>query len=215
MVERSEVARIKCGQIFLLSDDNFTLICEYCERDFYTLVDFRSHLREHLPELHFNIEDSVPSEIKEEFVDHPDDAGPLSKAAACLPLTGITESSNEAFQNEQKEVNQLNEKLYLQSNSENENESGGSDQTINMYEANQQGTISASDLKEIESFLQSIPREHSAYPINACFHRDNYDIHTGKRAYECHICFKTFHDCTDLSNHFWNVHKLRILCKQQ
>lgn len=49
MFENTEFSRIKCGNIFILSDDNFSLVCEFCEHDFYSFEEFRLHIKEHFP----------------------------------------------------------------------------------------------------------------------------------------------------------------------
>lgn len=42
------IDRIKCGKIFMLSNRNFALICEFCcQEDFYTLEDFGGHIMEY------------------------------------------------------------------------------------------------------------------------------------------------------------------------
>lgn len=64
MVGSSDVIRIKCGQIYILSDDNFSLICEFCDNEFLTLVELRDHLLEHFPKTPKNIkkEESLSSD---------------------------------------------------------------------------------------------------------------------------------------------------------
>lgn len=57
MVETIQVTRIKCGQIFILSTENFSLVCDFCEDDFYTFDDLRAHLSEHFPDLPTNLKD--------------------------------------------------------------------------------------------------------------------------------------------------------------
>lgn len=53
--------KIKCGQIYILSTDNFSLICEFCAGEYFTLPDLHSHLDEHLLRTPINIkkEDSI------------------------------------------------------------------------------------------------------------------------------------------------------------
>lgn len=46
-MESTEVTRIKCGQIYVLSNNEFSLICKFCGNDFFTLDDLRAHLNEH------------------------------------------------------------------------------------------------------------------------------------------------------------------------
>lgn len=44
------IKRIKCGQIFIMSNNDFALICDFCGRDVHTLEFFRSHVKEHFPD---------------------------------------------------------------------------------------------------------------------------------------------------------------------
>lgn len=61
MVDKISLVRIKCGQIFFLADDKFSWTCEFCDKDFYSLEDFRPHINEHFPKSLSNIkrEDSI------------------------------------------------------------------------------------------------------------------------------------------------------------
>lgn len=59
MTEPTTILRIKCGQIYILSNNKFSLICAFCELGFYELEDLRVHLTEHFPD----------SPTKEENVD--------------------------------------------------------------------------------------------------------------------------------------------------
>lgn len=209
MVDRSEVVKIKCGHIFLLSDDNIALICEFCERDFYKIIDFRVHLKEHLLGSQSN------SKNKE------DDFESISTATDCLVLTESTESAD--FKTDQNQI------CNLQSTIGNDNESAQSIQLpIIMNETNQTGSagILSGELNNIEAYphsIHDIPDNRSALQIgfecsfcgklfNNKTNRDEHELHTGKRQYVCHICFKTHDACSNLSTHLWNVHKLR---KQQ
>lgn len=52
------VDKIKCGQIFILPNDVFSLICEFCCKDYRNLDDFVVHITNHFPE--------TPTIIKQE-----------------------------------------------------------------------------------------------------------------------------------------------------
>lgn len=61
MVEKAEITRKKCGEIFILSDDNISLICDFCADNSVAIEDFRHHIKDHFPILPMNIkcEDSI------------------------------------------------------------------------------------------------------------------------------------------------------------
>lgn len=44
------IDRIKCGQVFILSNNSFALTCEFCGDDFNAFEAFRSHIKEHFPD---------------------------------------------------------------------------------------------------------------------------------------------------------------------
>lgn len=46
----TEITRKKCGQIYILSNEKFSLICDFCEREFFELEVLRTHLADHFPE---------------------------------------------------------------------------------------------------------------------------------------------------------------------
>lgn len=60
------VDKIKCGQIFILSNDIFSLICEFCGKDYRNLEDFVVHITNHFPEPPTIIKQEVP--IKQEDI---------------------------------------------------------------------------------------------------------------------------------------------------
>lgn len=234
MVERSKIVKIKCGHILLMSDDNFSLICGFCERDFYTLVDLRDHLKAHLSESQtnpktgdsINCSDSEKFDVvKEEFIDYQDDTGSLSIAA----LTASPESVDLYETKSQQNEEELKRNRDLQLHSGNENgKSESVSVPINFNEVNQDG---ANVMNSIESNTHSIPERtdsHSTIPMsskvffecsfcgklsNSKIAPDDLDenISTRKSPYpfECHICFKSYAVCSNLSIHLWNVHKLR------
>lgn len=49
MDEKTEVISKKCGEIFILLDDNCWLICDFCGENFFDLKVFRNHIKEHFP----------------------------------------------------------------------------------------------------------------------------------------------------------------------
>lgn len=58
----ANLGKMICGQL-ILSNNKFSLVCEFCLRDFFTLglEGFVAHINEHLPESSINIknEDSI------------------------------------------------------------------------------------------------------------------------------------------------------------
>lgn len=63
MSRSTDLDKIKCGQIFILSNNKFSLVCEFCKNDYYALglEFFVAHINEHFPETPANIkaEDSI------------------------------------------------------------------------------------------------------------------------------------------------------------
>lgn len=50
MDEQTAFLRIQCGKIYILSNNIFSLVCEFCEQGFYSLADLSAHLSAHFPE---------------------------------------------------------------------------------------------------------------------------------------------------------------------
>lgn len=132
----SEIIRKKCGQIYILTDDSFTLICEYCEEEFYTLDDFRAHIKEHIPKSSVNIkiEDSIscdsvdcePEEIEnvtDSFIGILQDYVATQSSATNRTERSDSVKSHETFQSDRNDVHPLKRFHELQSNSGNESES--------------------------------------------------------------------------------------------
>lgn len=94
MVSSTEIVRIKCGVIFILSNDKLSLICNYCGGEFFTLNEFGVHLNEHFPEKPRKIKteifdyESTPPELHNSLVDTiQTDAESLSTATYEKPGT--------------------------------------------------------------------------------------------------------------------------------
>lgn len=130
----STITRKKCGQIYILSNDNFTLICEFCERGFFDLEAFRTHVSDHFPvnPAAIKIED-FGSDIKQENQD--DIVENLRSDVASLAECQLFEDESAGPSNKPEEDTQADEQneemndrskpsktLDRQPNNENENE---------------------------------------------------------------------------------------------
>lgn len=136
MFRSTEITRKQCGQIYLMSDDNFALICEYCEEEYYTLEDFRDHLNTHVQKTPVNIkiEDSISCDSElitpEKIANMPDNfidilqsyVGTQSSASKHIEGSDSVKS-DESNQSERNKVTPLKRSYALQLNSENESES--------------------------------------------------------------------------------------------
>lgn len=65
----STVEKIKCGQIFILPNDNFSLVCEFCEKDYHKLEDFVVHISSHFPETPTSAAIKQEAAVKQEMVE--------------------------------------------------------------------------------------------------------------------------------------------------
>lgn len=133
---KSTITRQKCGQIYIMSDDNFSLICEFCEQDFFTLEDFRVHLKGHIPRstVSIKIEDASDSEdcepitpekianLKDNFIDILQDYVGSQSSATNRSERSDSSQSGKTYERERNE-HPLKRFQALQSNSGNESES--------------------------------------------------------------------------------------------
>lgn len=92
--------RVKCGEIFLLASDVFSLVCKFCGDEFHIIEEFRDHITEHFTKpLPNNEEDSCSSDCmfvtssespksldKENFENPQTDDSSKSTADECGPL---------------------------------------------------------------------------------------------------------------------------------
>lgn len=114
--------RTKCGQIYILSNKDFALVCEFCGQDDYsTLEGFRDHIKYHLPE--YDDEVYISSDSDCEYVP----AGATLQNDACgssqqttdekllierewVPLSLENELSDGSIENYKTETNQRRRK---------------------------------------------------------------------------------------------------------
>lgn len=196
MFSSTEIPRKKCGQIFLLSDDSFLLICEFCEDNFFTLDDLRDHhIRDHVnfPKLPLPTiikEENSPvsckaESVKQEFID--------SLQETSLRETSLPVSDEMCNQNE---VVQLKRTRELQPKSEKENDN----------------TTESTEKKAAYKRFRE-PMENSI-PVPVILN-EIYQIETNRmKGFRTHIrkqclnCPKTFSSSKSLMNHMkW--HSLR------
>lgn len=208
MFESTEIVKKKCGQIFILSNGNLSLICdcEFCGCDFDTLEGFRAHITEHFPisPTHIKKEESIScgsdresisSELREDvqedyFYNHNLQDDPNSKSFADRFC-----SSELVDDGDQSKINQTNRIRELRSNSEKivAHSTRGIDNCVALPKS--KICSSTRNTKNLEcrfcSKVFKIKRD-----------RNNHEnIHTGKRPHQCQICFRTFHGSSALWSH--------------
>lgn len=130
------VVRRKCGEILIWSNDNFSLICDFCGGDFVAFEYFRHHIKEHFPKTQTNIktEDAVSygsdcdsnnlseNDVKENFADIADELLPVPERSDALKLLKKV-IKTETYQKMEVQQNGTSELL---SNSVNENKNSKS-----------------------------------------------------------------------------------------
>lgn len=104
--------QIKCGQIFILSNKDFALVCEFCgQGDYCTLEEFRSHIKFHLPE--YDDEVCISSDSDCEYVPPATEvqfdacaADNLLKERDWVPKSLENELSDGSIENYKSEITQ-------------------------------------------------------------------------------------------------------------
>lgn len=175
----------KCGQIFILSTDNFLLVCEYCEDSFSTLESLRSHLEQHCPRLPATIENAdsdceiIPTDLQDDF----HEKAALQSTNEDLIPAAVNYS--EIIKSEQSEGYQRKRPLHR--------------------------TFKANDMN---SGARRQYRFKSLFECRFCRKRfrgntqlsNHENAHTGARPHKCHICHTTYSATTNLLKHYKNTH---------
>lgn len=213
MVERNVFLRIKCGEIYILSNNEFSLACKFCEHGFHSLEDLSAHLIEHFSDSPTNIknEDSLKYNAIESFVDLLDDSDEI------LSTDGSVSSINLNVTGQSEQSVQPNLIRELQSNSDNEKR--------NTTEPNEFYNGSPKQLEKRKSALMPTDTNHDhiiieTHPGNVMdvpkyrknqkkkittnlkcifcgqtfLQKKELNIHENKHIgpHKCHICFRPF-----------------------
>lgn len=113
----SQIARIKCGEIYILSTDFFSLSCEFCQLHFNTLGKLNVHLNEHFSKSPTNIKsmDSISCDSDCELIPLDDEKYSLTdnlkdndfsnSTVADEGSSAHTFIDNETYKNEQCQEN--------------------------------------------------------------------------------------------------------------
>lgn len=210
MVEKTEVVRIKCGQIFILSKDNFSLICEFCVQDFYTFEDFRVHLHEHFPQVPMNIKQEDSISYGSDYMSIPPEIEDDVKVnLTCLQNT--TESQSIPVEcvllTENHGLSNINDnQVYQQAI---KIEPGEENQVQSTSGIENKITTKKKVKKVVQSTIDPTKSKKKGYECSFCGKMcrdkrqcyDHENTHTGKRPYECHICTKSFASRSALYGH--------------
>lgn len=128
MTQSTTVTRIKCGKIYILSNNKFSLICKFCENEFFVLEDLRAHLTEHFPDSPTNNiknEDSIScgsdwNSVPPIIRDRTDFKDIIKEEVVSEHNEESSASLNNQLDAEQSDGNQSNQNHEPQSNSDNE-----------------------------------------------------------------------------------------------
>lgn len=233
--------RRKCGQIFFLSDDNFSLICEFCGDDFLTFEDFRPHVTEHFPKspLNIKLENSISCGSDNEsdpLTIHKDFKGILKEetpTAECIVFAGAPGPSRlydnqytEAIAYNQQIDEVQSERSWVHPTRSNENNEEITEIkvkqeifTINTIEDQPDEIFGYSEPKNVH--LNPVVRRETIFKCNFCSktlmgskaRKDHENTHTSKRPYECTMCPRTFSIYTALLSHTrYHKNDMRFKC---
>lgn len=207
------ITRIKCGQIFILPNNNFVLMCGFCGRDIcYELKDFQDHIKEHFPESDDDDDDSdceyVPpvSEVQSVSILQTDVACCSQTTAApenlliereWVPSRSNIEISDRSTEREQSVRNNERKRKHKKRtlpliSSENDNIS-----EVNVEMGEHSTKISAKSLRKRQSvnYNDNI-RSKGAAGSNRLDKRDHtlkeIRCKRTKHRYECRFCHKCF-----------------------
>lgn len=232
------IERIKCGQIFILSNNNFVLRCEFCGRDIcYALDDFHDHVKEHFPDSEDDGTDSdceyVPPDTKENLVENlanyvNDGSQSTSPAAESLlverewfPSSGFNELSDGTIPNEQNERHHQQKPIQSSHTIKNENISDANrdnvpDESTRTFKESFEIKETSDHNEASGSNIQKLPKKR--YVCNICHKQfqskqrvsDHTNTHSGKRPYKCKICMKTFTAHDTWAKHVKEIHELDL-----
>lgn len=193
MVEPPKVY-INCGKIYILDNDIFSLICEFCGEDFCALEDFRAHLTEHFPATPTNInnEDSISCDsdcvyVSEEIPDNLQE-----------PEAGVIKDSIPSTINDEEAIkSEHNEEPQTEMRYENDTENTSKPRTQNLVPLTASAGMERDMINKLRlecSFCRKIFKRNM--DLNA-----HENTHTGRQPYKCPTCPRTFACRSNLAKH--------------
>lgn len=191
----ADVVGIKCGKIYLLSDDSFSLICEFCEREFFLLLELRAHLMEHFPktaQIIIKKEEPYDSDCEILSDNQPDDKPHI----ICVEdSSGLLDNTNHSEQNNEgrcENTEDIKETFYVTlelSSDENDNEETPKDKDDHLRIITQPSSFHAdSDVDDDIATASSVTNAESTQIVIP----DSNLQSKPKKPFECHYCSKTF-----------------------
>lgn len=210
MVDRIAFVRIKCGQIFFLSDDKFSWACEFCDKDFYSLEDFRPHINEHFPKSLTNIKRENSISCGSDFEAFPLDIGDVTKKDSCfdnencLPKTPLRikkensigfDSECEYFQPEiRDDVMSFEDIMKYEADTQLVNEKCGSSRLADNHFKEKTMKSEPGRKKSSKQSLSNVNAyNNTEIPCRPAKSR--------KMTFECSFCKKPFRDGKELNDH--------------
>lgn len=226
----NSIERIKCGQIFMLSNRNFTLTCEFCcEENFYTLEDFGDHIKEyHIvdsdAEEYCIISDTdceyIPPDINEDTKDNlvetlqsDDDCSSTISIAAedCLLIerdwapsnSDNDEYSDESITSELSERKQSSDFNRIDNISEAKLQNGTQSSKICSKQLRTRKSINYNDDIRAE-FANDLSDLDETCKVSSTT-KERPEIISTKNRYECNFCHKLLRSKQECLNHE-NIH---------
>lgn len=216
------LTQIKCGQIFILSDNKFALLCEFCDReDFYALDVFRSHIKLHFPDSEDEV--CISSDSDCEFV--PPDLPNTACGSPATAASGENLIERECFPSKDNEIvvgsiqkNPHRSKQKRRIPTISSTDMKGSD---NISQANikdgSQTTKTYATQPKIKRSIRCEAKEELESTL-----MDGYECSTSTegQTYKCQICSKTFAARNALMIHIKLLHTKDLrhacsLCKKR
>lgn len=206
MSSSTEITRKKCGQIYILSNDKFSLICEFCEREFFELELLRTHIGDHFPEEPTTIKiekceiDSTPRDIQDDIIDLTSDLSNIDEVKDAMSPVAECQTTADNLVDLRMHSNQFSEQnngrecrsnlkeccVVLQRISEYTHSTGPTARLRKRTDANQ--TNDSTDLQIIESQSSSVPKISDGPKIL-------------KKGFKCSFCPRIFRQRRDHRDH--------------
>lgn len=209
MVEKPEIDWKKCGEIFILPYDDFSLICYFCGVPFVAFEDFRNHMKEHFSKM--------PSlkHIKRE--DSSEDGDFTDKIWIESTTTHIKNEDSISYGNEcEPNPLEIPDDVKVNFSGILKNEAITQPTTAECVLLPEQSESLTLDViyKTKRNGPKRIRHRKRNYKCSFCCkifigNRDlkrHENIHTGKRPHICHLCSRTFNRADHLSNHIKALH---------